>query len=780
MKIEVIESTPTITVQQSKNSIQVAESKSTITLQENNTVIEVNQSSPTIVLQQTNNLVELGQQSINLIEVGIQGPQGIQGPAGPTGPEVSPGGSTKQIQYNNAGAFGGSSSLTWDESTKALAVSGKTTSTYTTDSALRNAFVTFPTTANRNDANFVLGHTFIPVVSMSVTQLGRLYVAGNTQDHQIAIWEKATGTLITSGTILAASSSDANNYKYVTVSAVTLDPAKEYVIGCQEFAAGDQWLTAWDSTNYFSPYVSRTGLAYKNGSTLGIPTIFSSGPSIYNTCTFKFTPNVIGQVSAAYDASNYISLISNSNGTGSIVTNNNDKTVAFFNNLGVGIGAVTSGFKAEITGGLRATGTTPIRTVGTGGAAGDTLNLGVNSATSVNGIAVRGGYILIESGGGADVLINYDNPTKNVGIGGIFSSVKLGMLIDSASKKGLVIRMAASPTANPFEIQDSTGTLKGGFNKDCVLTSRTDQTNRTTFINSLHGTAGLEVYPIHADGRISLRNTIAGSGITFWHTGAVDINSPTFSGSVAIPTSTKWGTGWSGNSNNLVQSVSSASGADAIIYLYPERYADATANAQPTLKLFAKKLVLGTKSASSYLLGTPTEVFVIDDTGLITISCASASTKGLIVKAAASQTANLQEWQDSAGTALAFVSSAGAINSTALTGHTLGYFGSIDSITMGWPGTSYGGFQAGTNGLVSWALRSVALSSASSGVLEINNGTAGTYRDLKLRDITLNPSASLTPATNGSLAIEATSNTSLTFKYKGSDGVVRSASLTLT
>lgn len=41
------------------------------------------------------------------------------------------------------------------------------------------------------------------------------------------------------------------------------------------------------------------------------------------------------------------------------------------------------------------------------------------------------------------------------------------------------------------------------------------------------------------------------------------------------------------------------------------------------------------------------------------------------------------------------------------------------------------------------------------------------------------PPASTTPAANGDLVVQATSNTSLTFKYKGSDGVVRSASLTL-
>lgn len=41
------------------------------------------------------------------------------------------------------------------------------------------------------------------------------------------------------------------------------------------------------------------------------------------------------------------------------------------------------------------------------------------------------------------------------------------------------------------------------------------------------------------------------------------------------------------------------------------------------------------------------------------------------------------------------------------------------------------------------------------------------------------PAASATPADKGDLVIQATSNTSLTFKLKGSDGTVRSGSVTL-
>ena len=46
-------------------------------------------------------------------------------------------------------------------------------------------------------------------------------------------------------------------------------------------------------------------------------------------------------------------------------------------------------------------------------------------------------------------------------------------------------------------------------------------------------------------------------------------------------------------------------------------------------------------------------------------------------------------------------------------------------------------------------------------------------------DVTFTPSSSVTPAENGQLMVEATDNTTLTFKLKGSDGVVRSGTITL-
>ncbi len=45
--------------------------------------------------------------------------------------------------------------------------------------------------------------------------------------------------------------------------------------------------------------------------------------------------------------------------------------------------------------------------------------------------------------------------------------------------------------------------------------------------------------------------------------------------------------------------------------------------------------------------------------------------------------------------------------------------------------------------------------------------------------VSFSPPASVTPATNGYMVFEATSNTTVTLKLKGSDGTVRSAIITL-
>ena len=58
-----------------------------------------------------------------------------------------------------------------------------------------------------------------------------------------------------------------------------------------------------------------------------------------------------------------------------------------------------------------------------------------------------------------------------------------------------------------------------------------------------------------------------------------------------------------------------------------------------------------------------------------------------------------------------------------------------------------------------------------------SNGGSGTFKFNQ--DVTQRPGSSVTPSANGDLSVEATSNTTLTFKLKGDDGVVRSGTITL-
>jgi hypothetical protein len=89
----------------------------------------------------------------------------------------------------------------------------------------------------------------------------------------------------------------------------------------------------------------------------------------------------------------------------------------------------------------------------------------------------------------------------------------------------------------------------------------------------------------------------------------------------------------------------------------------------------------------------------------------------------------------------------------------------------------YGTFTDASNG------RRLDIRSTTGGIFTLTatgNGTGASGNLLKLTQPILLPSSSVTLATNGDLAFEATSNTSLTIMYRGSDGTTRSASLTLT
>ena len=88
----------------------------------------------------------------------------------------------------------------------------------------------------------------------------------------------------------------------------------------------------------------------------------------------------------------------------------------------------------------------------------------------------------------------------------------------------------------------------------------------------------------------------------------------------------------------------------------------------------------------------------------------------------------------------------------------------------------YGTYTDASNG------RRLDITSTAGGIFTLTatgNGAGASGNLLKLTAPILLPSSSVTLATDGDLAFEATSNTSLTIKYRGSDGTTRSATLML-
>ena len=88
-------------------------------------------------------------------------------------------------------------------------------------------------------------------------------------------------------------------------------------------------------------------------------------------------------------------------------------------------------------------------------------------------------------------------------------------------------------------------------------------------------------------------------------------------------------------------------------------------------------------------------------------------------------------------------------------------------------------FKAATNDIIFYPNNTETLQITRSGTdcRFTSNGGTGTFKFNQ--DVTQRPGSSVTPSANGDLSVEATNDTTLTFKLKGSDGVVRSGTITL-
>jgi hypothetical protein len=152
-----------------------------------------------------------------------------------------------------------------------------------------NSFAVFPTTANRNSISGTFGMIFTVSQNVTITEFGRLYVAGNVQNHGINLWAVTSQTNLASGTVLAASPSDSNGFKYVTLGTpVTLVPGTSYAIAVDETSGGDTWTNLWVPTlnpiftDYSSCYSSSGQDTYPNNNGV-LDTLEDSPAMVFHT-----------------------------------------------------------------------------------------------------------------------------------------------------------------------------------------------------------------------------------------------------------------------------------------------------------------------------------------------------------------------------------------------------------------------------------------------------------------------------------------------------------------
>lgn len=106
----------------------------------------------------------------------------------------------------------------------------------------QNAFTAVPTGATRNDTYYAYGFLFTPSVDIRVGKLGRLYLSGNSRNHEVFILRMSDHASLADGTVLAASASDADGFKWVDVPDVVLTAGTRYGIATYEEHGGDTWL----------------------------------------------------------------------------------------------------------------------------------------------------------------------------------------------------------------------------------------------------------------------------------------------------------------------------------------------------------------------------------------------------------------------------------------------------------------------------------------------------------------------------------------------------------
>jgi hypothetical protein len=264
-----------------------------------------------------------------------------------------------------------------------------------------------------------------------------------------------------------------------------------------------------------------------------------------------------------------------------------------------------------------------------------------------SGVALTGSANAFTVGG--HTITNASDVTTLILKGNVTQTANLFEVQNSAATQAFVVRPAgqvgvgAPLTGSVFYVN---GTSGAAGNSAGIITARIlAATNQTADILSLQNTSGTNLGGRNANAQIYSGST---SPITSTVGGATTAASGT--GTTATITTTT-------ATNLAVGDIVVVAGVTPTGYNTTGSVVTAVSNTSPF-----------TVSYANATTGSQTVAGTVSTPAQASITARSAGTKGLVVKGTASQSGNLQEWQDSAGAILAYVSAAAVMRMSIVQG----------------------------------------------------------------------------------------------------------------
>jgi len=255
-------------------------------------------------------------------------------------------------------------------------------------------------------------------------------------------------------------------------------------------------------------------------------------------------------------------------------------------------------------------------------------------------IQTSGGTVVVSADASNSLAVPYGQISAASGLIGA-GATRLGTAgvtayANAATSNGIIVRGAASQSANLQEWQNSAGTVLASISANgTVYMGSNGGANIATFFN---GTSGYGAGSINASGTFNING--ANLGFPYAASGAVLSVNATYAGSVPITAR-----GYASQTANLQEWQDSGGNVWAHVGLSGSRFGASGSQGATFIDQYGNLTV----RSNSTVFGN----------SIVSVGTAGATSTGITVRGVTSQTANLQEWQDSTGLVLSKVDSAG-------------------------------------------------------------------------------------------------------------------------